>query len=408
LSDRVVLGFSGGLDTSVAVLWLKEEYGLDVITVTVDVGQNEDLRAVERRSRELGAIRHYNIDAKDEFVRGYVHKAIKANALYEGEYPLGTALARPLIAKKLVDIAHKEGAIAVSHGCTGKGNDQVRFEVTIKALDPTLRIIAPMREWNLTRDKEVEYAMKRGFYFEASKSQFSVDQNIWGRSIEGGILEDPSKEPPEEAFEWTVAATNAPNEPGYMTLTFEGGVPVRVNGEELQPVELITFVNRFAGQHGVGRIDHIEDRLVGIKSREVYEYPAALTIIEAHRDLEKMVLTRHQLFFKRRVEEEWAWLVYSGLWVDPLREDLDAFIDSTQRYVEGEVTIKLYKGSYRVVSRKSRYSLYSHDLATYTKDSTFQQSSATGFIELWGLPSRLAYRNKPFQAEKVEAARRRV
>ncbi len=386
----VALAFSGGLDTTVSVKWLQEKYDSDVVTVTLDLGQREDMDQIGRRSRQIGARNHYNIDAKEEFLRDYVVPAIKANALYEGKYPLSTALGRPLIGKKLVEVAEKEGADAVAHGCTGKGNDQVRIDVTVRAMNPTLQVIAPVREWNMSRDEEIAYAQKRGLPVKPSKSIYSVDQNIWGRSIESGPMENPNAEPPEDAFEWTVSPEEAPDEPGYLDLHFQEGVPTKVNGRSMELIKLVTYVNQFAGSHGVGRIDHVEDRLVGIKSREVYECPAASVIIEAHKDLEKLVLTRHELDFKAQVEREWAWLVYSGLWLEPLRTALDRFVSATQHRVTGTVRVKLYKGSMRVVGRSSEYSIYDLGLATYGRGSKFDQRNAIGFIELWGLQSRVA------------------
>ncbi|GBC75756.1 Argininosuccinate synthase [archaeon HR06] len=392
LKERLVLAYSGGLDTSVMIKWIQEKYNYDVITLTLDLGQKEEMKDIEKRALKIGAIKHYSIDVKEEFVKDYIFKAIKANALYQNKYPLSTALARPLIAKKLVEIAHKEGARAVAHGCTGKGNDQVRFEVTIRALDPDLKIIAPVREWNMSRDEEINYALKKGIDIKPSKSRYSVDQNLWGRSIEGGELEDPSWEPSEEVFEWVILPEKAPDKPEYVKINFEGGIPTRLNDLDMNPVKLIEELNRIAGKNGVGIIDHMEDRLVGIKSREVYECPAALCLIEAHKDLEKLVLSRQELNFKAIVEKEWAWLVYSGLWVEPLRRDLEAFIDSTQLRVDGEVTLKLYKGNFRVVGRESKYSLYNYSLATYEGKSSFDQKDSEGFIKIWGLPSILAYR----------------
>ncbi|MCP8317024.1 MAG: argininosuccinate synthase [archaeon] len=391
MTDKIVLAYSGGLDTSVCIKWLQEKFMTDVITVTVDVGQREDLEEIGKRAEEIGATRHYLIDAKKEFVRDYVFPSIKANALYESKYPLCSALSRPLIASKLVEVAEKEGAFAVAHGCTGKGNDQVRFEVTIKSLNPKLKVMAPVREWNFSRDQEINYAKEHGIKIEPKKSVFSIDQNLWGRSIESGPIEDPEVEPPLEAFEWVKPLNEAPKEASYVSIGFEKGVPVTIYGEKKKSIEIISYLNQLAGKHGVGIIDHIEDRLVGIKSREVYECPAALCFIEAHKDLEKLVLTRHELFFKELVDSQWAWLVYSGLWLDPLRKDLDAFIDLTQERVDGEVKIKLYKGNYRVVGRSSPFSLYDMNLATYGISSSFDQSLAKGFIELWGLPTRVAH-----------------
>ena len=390
MSKKVVLAYSGGLDTSVAIKWIMEKYRADVITVTLDLGQKEDLKVVEERAIAIGAIKHYSIDAKNEFARNYIAKAIKANGMYEDKYPLSTALGRPLIAKKLVEIAEREKAYAVAHGSTGKGNDQVRFDVTIKALNPSLQIIAPIREWDLSRDKEIEYVKKYGLPVPIKKSKYSIDQNLWGRSIEGGPLEDPMNEPDEEVFEWTVSPEKAPDVPEYIELEFERGIPTKLNGEELSLEEIIIRLNKIAGKNGVGRIDHIEDRLVGIKSREVYECPAALVILEAHKDLEKLTLTKSVLNFKRNVEMIWSSLVYNGLWTDPLREAIDAFIDETQEMVNGKVKIKLYKGSLRVVGRSSPNSLYIHSYATYESYSKFDQKAAIGFIDLWGLQTKIA------------------
>ncbi len=391
MTRKIVLAYSGGLDTSVLLKWLQQKYDAEVITVTLDVGQKEDLKPIEEKAKNLGAIKHYSIDAKEEFVKRYVFPAIKANALYEGKYPVSTALSRPLIAEKLVEVARKEGADGIAHGCTGKGNDQVRIEVSAKALAPDIDVIAPVREWNMTRDAEIEFAKANGIPIPVDVDKpYSVDQNLWGRSIECGILEHPDVEPPEEIYEWTVSPEKAPDEPEYLTIRFEDGVPVAVNSEEMDPVALVDAVNDVAGKHGVGRIDHIEDRLVGIKSREVYECPAAMVIIEAHKDLEKLVLTRHEVSFKQQVDALWSTLVYTGLWMDPLREDLDAFIEATQKRVCGEVKIKLYKGALHIVGRSSPLSLYDLNLATYNIESRFDQSSSAGFIELWGLPTRMA------------------
>ena len=389
---KVVLAFSGGLDTSVMVKWLQEKYGYDVVTLTLDLGQGKDLKKVEEKAWSLGVVNHYSIDAREEFINDYVVPAIKANALYMDAYPISSSLSRPLIASKLVEVAELEGAEAVAHGCSGKGNDQVRFDITIKALNPKLKIIAPVREWNMTRDREIEYAKEHGIPIPATvDSPYSIDQNLWGRSIECGVLEYPEKEPPEEIYEWTVPPEKAPDEAEYITIGFEEGVPISLNGEEMTTLELVEKVKTIAGRHGVGRIDHIEDRIVGLKSREVYECPAAITILKAHFDLEKMVLTRHEKLFKRIVDHEWAYLVYAGLWMDPLKEALDAFIDKTQERVTGEVTLKLYKGNAHVVGRSSPYSLYDLNLATYDISSTFDQTAAVGFIELWGLPTVTAW-----------------
>ena len=330
------------------------------------------------------------MDAREEFAKGYVFPSIKANGMYQGRYPLATALGRPLIATKLVEVAESEGAHAVAHGCTGKGNDQVRMDVTVRSLNPSIRVIAPVREWNMSRDAEIVYARKHGINIKPKKSVFSTDQNLWGRSIESGPLEDPDTEPPPEAFEWVSAVDASPDSPGYLTIGFEAGLPVSLDGRKLDGVELIRRVNEFAGKHAYGIVDHIEDRLVGIKSREVYECPGALAIIEAHRDLEQLVLTRTELAFKAAVEREWSWLVYSGLWMEPLRFDLDAFIGETQKRADGEGRLKFHKGGMRIVGRSSPNSLYRLKLSTYSKESTFDQNSAVGFIELWGLQSRTA------------------
>ena len=390
MAGKVVLAYSGGLDTSVAIKWIEEKYGLDVVTCTVDIGQHEDLNGIGESGKKISAVNHYQIDAKKEFAVDYVFPSIKANSLYEGSYPLSTSLARPLLAEKLVLVAKKENAVAVAHGCTGKGNDQVRFDVTIKTMNPKLKIIAPVREWNLNREDEIRYAQSHGIPVKAKKSIFSTDQNLWGRSIEAGPLEDPFFEPPDEAFEWCVPAKNAPDRAEYLSIEFAKGIPVLVDGKRLPPVDLIQYVNQKAGSNGFGVIDHIEDRVVGLKSRETYECPAALTLIAAHKDLEKLVLTRQELAFESRVDEEWAWLVYSGLWLEPLRNALDAFIDTLQQRVNGTVKVKFYKGGMRVVGRKSKNSLYQHKLSTFGRSSTFDQNSALGFIELWGLSSRVA------------------
>jgi argininosuccinate synthase len=391
MKETVALAYSGGLDTTIAIKWIQERYNADVITVLIDVGQGGDLSELRQRAENAGAVKHYLIDARDEFVQGYVWRAIKANALYQEKYPLVSALSRPLIVAKLLEIAEKENVTAVAHGCTGKGNDQVRFDVTIKSLAPHLKIIAPIREWKLTRLQEIEYARARGIPVPVDADKpYSIDQNLWGRTIESGVLEHPDVEPPESAFEWTVSPEKAPNTPEYVVITFERGIPVRLNDVAMKPVELLKTLNRIAGGHAIGRIDHIEDRLIGIKSRELYECPAATVLLEAHFDLEKSVLTRHELSFKRLVDSEWATLVYTGLWMDPLREDLEAFIEETQRQVSGEVRLKLFKGGVQVVGRTSQMSLYDLNLASYGIDTGFDQTWSSGFIELWGLPTKVA------------------
>ena len=386
-NGKVVLAYSGGLDTSVCVRYLQTLHKLDVITVTVDCGQEDDFKEIEKKAKAIGAVKHVYIDAREEFARDYVAPSIKANGLYQGKYPLATALARPLIAAKAVQVANREGAASIAHGCTGKGNDQIRFDVTMRALNPRLKIIAPIRDMNLTRDVEIKFAKEQNIPVSAEAKKYSIDLNLWGRAVEGGNIEDADFEPPEDAFQYI----NFRNDrAGYIEIEFKQGVPVAADGKHMPLIDLIRYVNDKAGAHGVGIVDHIEDRVVGIKSREVYEAPAAVTIIEAHKDLEKMVLTKHELAFKRMVDEQWSWLAYSGLWQDPLRNDLDKFIDATQVRVSGKVKLKMQKGSLRVVGRESKYSLYKNDLATYAAGSTFDQSLAKGFVELWGLQSIIA------------------
>ena len=372
------------------IKWLQEKYNAEVITATVNVGQPENLAEVEEKANKLGVLKHYSIDAKEEFATDYIFPAIKANALYEGKSPISTTLSRPLIVKKMAGIAEKEGATALAHGCTGKGNDQVRFDISIGALAPDLKIIAPVREWSMTRAEEIEYAKANGISVSTSAKKYSIDQSIWGRSIECGVLEDASKEPPEDAFEWTVAPEKAPAAPEYIAIEFDSGVPIAINNEALAPLTLIEKLNKTAGKHGVGRIDHIEDRMVGIKSREIYECPAATVLLEAHKDLEKMVLTRHEVLFKQQIDAQWTFLAYAGLWLDPLREDLEAFINRSQENVTGEVHLKLYKGGLQVVGRSSPMSLYDQNLVNYNIKTGFNQSYSKGFIELWGLQTKMS------------------
>ena len=385
MKQKAILAFSGGLDTSVVVKYLQEKYDMDVVTVTVDVGQNDDYKKISAKAKKLGVKKHYNIDAKKEFVVDYIFPAIKANALYQKKYCLATALARPLIAQKVLQIAKKEKVTSLAHGCSGKGNDQVRFDLTMHA-GSNLPIIAPIRDLNLDRTEELKFAKKHGIKIENVAKKFSVDQNLWGRAIEGGVLENPNNEPPDDAFIW-VKTKNLPNKPVYLKIKFEKGIPVAVDGKSMNPIKLIDYINKKAGSCGVGIIDHIEDRVVGIKSREVYETPAASCLIEAHSDLEKMVHTKHETKFKSLVDDEWSWLAYSGLWEDPLKNALDMFIEQTQKRVSGTVRLKLFKGSLRVVGRESKYSLYNHKIATYGKGSKFDQKLAKGFVELWGMQS---------------------
>ena len=385
MKEKAILAFSGGLDTSVVVKYLQEKHNMDVVTITVDVGQCDDYKKISAKAKKLGVKKHYNIDAKKEFVTDYIFPAIKANALYQKKYCLATALARPLIAQKVLQIAKKEKVTSLAHGCSGKGNDQVRFDLTMMA-GSNLPIIAPIRDLNLDRATELKFAKKHGIKIDNVAKKFSIDQNLWGRAIEGGVLENPMNEPPDDVFIW-VKTKNLPNKPIYLKIKFEKGIPVAIDGKSMNPIKLIEYINKKAGSAGVGIIDHIEDRVVGIKSREVYETPGAACLIEAHADLEKMVHTKHETKFKSMVDDEWSWLVYSGLWEDPLKKDLDKFIEQTQKSVSGIVKLKLFKGSLRVVGRESKNSLYSHKIATYGKGSNFDQKLAKGFVELWGMQS---------------------
>ncbi len=389
MSDKVVLAYSGGLDTSVAIKWLKEKYNLDVIALTIDVGNERDFSAVCQKALKIGAVKALVKDAKEAFVNHFVFPALQANALYEGQYPLATALSRPLMAKLLVDTALEEGASAVAHGCTGKGNDQVRFDVGVSALAPGLKIIAPAREWGMTREETINYAQRYSIPVPiTAASPYSIDENLWGRSIECGVLEDPWVEPPEEVFTWTRSPSKAPDEPDYVEIGFEKGTPTTIDGQEMNGVSLIQQLNELAGRHGVGRIDHLENRLVGIKSREIYEVPAATILLQAHQALQAMTLSKAQLRFKQKVAVEYADLIYNGLWFTLLHQDLAAFVKSSQRFVTGTVRLKLFKGSSTVVGRKSPVSLYSYGLATYDKGDEFDQSASPGFIHIWGLPVR--------------------
>ncbi|GHO44959.1 argininosuccinate synthase [Ktedonospora formicarum] len=384
----VVLAYSGGLDTSVAIRWIKEKYGLDVIALTIDVGNERDLSAIAERARKIGAVKALVVDGRSDFVRYFVWPALQAGAIYEGQYPLATALARPLIARLLVEVARQEGAVAVAHGCTGKGNDQVRFDVSINTLAPDLKIIAPVREWSMTRDNEIAYAAENNIPIQVtSASPYSVDQNLWGRSIECGVLEDPWAEPPADVYAWTNDPdTMDAKEPTYIEITFENGVPVAINGEEQEGFEMVEQLNRLAGAYGIGRIDHIENRLVGIKSREIYEAPAAVVLHAAHQALEGLTLSRDQTRFKEIVAGEYARLIYNGQWYSALHQDLASYVQSTQRFVSGTIRMKLSRGHCAVVGRKSDHSLYSLGLATYDSGDQFDHNAALGFIKLWGLP----------------------
>lgn len=387
MTDTLVLAYSGGLDTSVAIPWLKDK-GYDVIAVVLDVGQHgKNLNEIQAKALKVGAKQSIVIDAKAEFADKYVAPVIKANMMYEGEYPMVSALSRPLIIKKLVDIAHENDAVAIAHGSTGHGNDQVRFEAAIHALDPDMKIEAPIRDFQWSREEEIQYAQERDVPVPIDlDSPYSIDENLWGRANEAGILENPWNQAPEDAFALTTAIEDAPDTPEFIDVTFEAGVPVALNGEVLSLEKLIVAVNEIAGKHGIGRIDHIENRLVGIKSREIYEAPAAAVLMTAHKDLEDLTLERDVAHFKPIVEQQLANLVYEAKWVSPLFDSLMAFIDSTQQNVNGVVKMKLFKGNATAVARQSEHnSLYDEDLATYTSSSSFDQASAVGFIKLWTL-----------------------
>jgi len=387
--DKAVLAYSGGVDTSVAIRWLREKYNLDIITLTVDIGNVANMEAIKQKALDVGAIKAIVIDARKPFVNSFVFPALQADAIYEGRYPLATALGRPLIAQLMVDTAKKEGATTIAHGCTGKGNDQVRLDVCTAALAPELKVIAPAREWGMTREQTIAYAQKYNIPIPITvSSPYSIDENLWGRSAECGVLENPWNEPPEDAFEWTKPPAETPDKADYIEIGFAKGIPISFNGEELDGITLIQKIHDLAALHGVGRIDHVENRLVGIKSREIYEAPAAVVLLQAHLALEGLVMTRDQLRFKDKVAVEYADLAYNGLWFSGLRQDLAAYVESSQRYATGTIRVKLYKGTCQVVGRKSPYSLYDFSLATYDKGDVFDQSASPGFIHLWGLPVR--------------------
>jgi argininosuccinate synthase len=391
VKEKIVLAYSGGLDTSVSIKWLQEKYGYDVIALAIDVGgEGKDMEKIRQKALNVGAIKSITIDGKDLLANEYILPSLKANALYEGKYPLSSALSRPLISKLLVQVAEEEGAVAVAHGCTGKGNDQVRFEVSIQALNPSLQVIAPVREWGMNREEEIEYAEKHGIPIPVDlDNPFSIDANIWGRACEAGVLENPWNEAPEEAYEWTNPVEKTPDEPEYVEIEFEKGVPVALNGHRMNLVQIIEVLNEKAGLHGVGRIDHIENRLVGIKSREIYENPAAVVLIKAHKELELLTLPREVTQFKSYIDEKYAQIIYDGLWYSPLKSAIDAFVEETQKSVTGTIKVKLFKGHYTVVARKSPVSLYNEQLATYSKEDLFDHNAAVGFIKLWGLPTKV-------------------
>jgi argininosuccinate synthase len=396
MADKVILAYSGGLDTSVAVRWLEEKHNLKVITLTLDIGGVPGLEAIRKKAMKAGAIKSLVMDARETFIKSYVFPALQADAVYEGQYPLATALGRPLIVQLLVETAKKEKARVIAHGCTGKGNDQVRFDLGVATLAPELKVIAPAREWKRTREQTIEYARAHNIPVPVTKaSPYSIDQNLWGRSIECGVLEDTWNEPPEDVFLWTRSPKKTPARPAYLQIGFEKGIPVTLNGRKVEPVALVQKIHDLAGRHGVGRIDHIENRLVGIKSREIYEAPAAVVLLKAHQALEDLVLTKQQLRFKARVAAEYADLIYNGLWFTSMRQDLAAYVASTQRHVTGTIRVKLFKGNCQIAGRKSPYSLYDYSLATYDKGDAFDQSASPGFIHIWGLPVRTQARVQP-------------
>jgi argininosuccinate synthase len=396
---RIVLAYSGGLDTSVAIRWLAEKHDAEVIAVTVDLGQGQELTDVRERALAVGAVRAHVIDAREEFARDYVLPALQARAIYEERYTLASALGRPLIAKHLVAIARMEGAVAVAHGCTGKDNDQVGLDVSVRALDPSLQLLAPARAWGMSRPDEIEYARVHGIPVPVTiASPYSVDSNLWGRSIECGVLEDPWAEPPEEIYTLTRAPQHCPDEPAYVEIDFDRGVPVRANGIDMPLVELIESLETIAGAHGVGRSDLIENRLMGIKSREIYEAPAAVVLHTAHSELERLVIARDLERIKQDMGRAYADAVYNGLWFSQTREAIDAFVAAIQPRVTGTVRLKLFKGDCRVVGRRSEYSLYDRELATYGSGDRFDHGAAEGFITIWGLPTETAARaraNRP-------------
>lgn len=390
-AKKVVLAYSGGVDTSVCIPYLIQEWGVEeVVALAVDLGQGDDLEAIRQKGLKSGASQVIVQDAREEFVADYAFNALLANALYEGSYPLATALARPLIARLLVKCAKAVGADAVAHGCTGKGNDQVRFDVSICALDPRLKVLAPAREWGMSREETIAYGERFGIPSPVKKkSPYSVDFNLLGRSVECGMLEDPWQEPPEEVYAMTRAVSDTPAEPTYLEIEFVRGIPVALNGSSLRPIPLVTELNRLAGENGIGRIDMVENRLVGIKSREIYECPAGVVLIQAHQALEALTLPREVSTYKRGIEETYAQLVYNGLWYSPLRQALDAFVEETQKTVSGTVRLRLHRGTATVVGRKSTFSLYAPELATYSEGDTFDHQAAEGFIYVWGMPTRV-------------------
>lgn len=390
-ATKVVLAYSGGVDTTVCIPYLKNEWGVEeVITLAADLGQGDELGPIQKKAIASGASESLVENVTETFIKDYAFRAIQANALYENRYPLSTSLARPLIAKLLVKAAEKYGADAVAHGCTGKGNDQVRFDVAIAALNPNIKVLAPAREWGMSREETIAYGEKFGIPSPVKKSSpYSIDRNLLGRSIEAGPLEDPWTEPLEEVYDMTKAIADTPDEPTYVEIGFERGIPTSLDGKALSPVDLISELNKLAGNQGIGRIDMIENRLVGIKSREIYEAPALLVLIQAHRDLESMTLTKDVSQYKRGIEETYGNLIYNGLWYSPLKDALDAFIQKTQERVSGTIRMKLFKGNAYIVGRKSDNSLYSPNMATYGAEDEFDHKAAEGFIYVWGMETRI-------------------
>ena len=399
MKEKVILAYSGGLDTSVSIKWLVDE-GYDVIACCLDIGEGRDTEFIKNKALQVGATESYAIDAREEFSQDFVLVALQGNTYYENSYPLVSALSRPLISKKLVELAHQTGATTIAHGCTGKGNDQVRFEVSIAALDPNLKIIAPVREWKWSREEEINYAAEKGVPIPADlDNPYSIDQNLWGRACECGILEDPWATPPAGAYAITAELEDTPDKPTILEITFEKGVPTALDGEELSLAKLIMKLNTIAGVHGIGRIDHIENRLVGIKSREVYECPGAEVLMKAHKELEDLVFVREMAHFKPVIEQQLCQMIYDGLWFNPTMDALIAFLKQSQEDVNGVLRVKLFKGNVIVEGRKSDNSLYNENLATYTSADTFDQEAAIGFIKLWGLPTKV---NAEVQAENKQ------
>jgi argininosuccinate synthase len=401
--DRIVLAYSGGPDTSVAIPWLAERYRAEVVAVTMDLGQGKELDDVRERALAIGAVRAHVLDLREAFTRDFILPALQAGAIYEGRYPLATALGRPLIAKHLVEIARIEGATAIAHGCTGKGNDQVRLEVSARALEPSIAVIAPARLWGLTRSEKIAYAKARGIPVPATAdSPYSLDANLWGRSIQCGLLEDPWHEPPEDIYTLTKSPAETPDEPAYVEIEFVRGVPVSINGVAMSVVELIHSLETIAGAHGVGRIDMVENRLIGIKSREVYEAPAAVALHMAHRELQSFVTSRDLERLTSQLGVTYADLIYNGLWYTSTREAIDALVAKVQEKVTGTIRLKFSKGDCRVVGRQSPFALYDHAMATYDRGDAFDHTAAEGFVKIWGLPVEIAARQARRTASSAE------